>query len=41
MNKNKIIFGILLSGLMITSCVKDLDVQPQDPNTIMAMILFT
>ena len=34
-NKN-IIFGILLSALMVTSCVKDLDVKPQDPNTIMA-----
>ena len=36
MNNKNIIFGILLSALMVTSCVKDLDVKPQDPNTIMA-----
>lgn len=36
MNKITIIFGILLSSLMITSCVKDLDVKPKDPNTILA-----
>ncbi len=36
MNKKTIIFGILLSSLMITSCVKDLDVKPKDPNTILA-----
>jgi hypothetical protein len=36
MNKNKILMAIFLSALMITSCVKDLDVTPQDPDTIMA-----
>ncbi len=36
MNKRNIILGILLSTLMITSCVKDLDIKPKDPNTIMA-----
>lgn len=36
MNKIKIIFGIVLSTLMMTSCVKDLDVTPITPNTIMA-----
>jgi len=36
MNKIKIILGIALSALMMTSCVKDLDVTPITPNTIMA-----
>lgn len=36
MNKRNIILGIFLSTLMITSCVKDLDITPKDPNTIMA-----
>jgi len=36
MNKNKILLTIFLSALMITSCVNDLDVTPQDPDTIMA-----
>ncbi len=36
MNKRILIFGIILSSLMITSCLKDLDVKPQDPNTILA-----
>ena len=36
MNKRNIILGILLSTLMITSCVEDLDIKPKDPNTIMA-----
>ena len=31
-----IIMGILLSSLMISSCVKDLDVTPVDPNKILA-----
>ncbi|MDX9730049.1 MAG: RagB/SusD family nutrient uptake outer membrane protein, partial [Bacteroidales bacterium] len=36
MNKKIIIFGIILSALMISSCVKDLDVTPNDPTKILA-----
>ena len=36
MFKNKIFIAILLSALMITSCVKDLDVKPMDPDAILA-----
>ncbi len=36
MNKKIFIVGIVLSTLMIASCVKDLDVTPKDRNTIMA-----
>lgn len=36
MNKIKIILGIVLSTLLMTSCVKDLDVTPITPNTILA-----
>ena len=36
MNKKILILGIVLSTLMITSCVKDLNVIPKDPNTILA-----
>ncbi len=36
MYKNKIFLALFLSTLMFTSCVKDLDVKPQDPNTILA-----
>lgn len=36
MNKKIIIFGIMLSALMISSCVKDLDVTPNDPTKILA-----
>lgn len=36
MNTKKIILGILLSALMVTSCVKDLDITPKDPDTILA-----
>ena len=36
MNKKIFILGIALSALIITSCVKDLDVTPKDPNTILA-----
>lgn len=36
MNKKIIVFGIFLSILAISSCVKDLDVKPKDPNTILA-----
>jgi starch-binding outer membrane protein, SusD/RagB family len=36
MNKNIIIIGIGLITLAISSCVKDLDVVPKDPSTIMA-----
>jgi len=35
MYKNKILIAIF-SALMITSCVKDLDVKPMDPNVILA-----
>jgi len=34
--KKNIILGIILSMVMISSCVKDLDVKPKDPNTILA-----
>lgn len=36
MYKNKIFIAIFLSALMITSCVKDLDVKPMDPDVILA-----
>src|SRR5664279_2665102 len=36
MNKKYIILGVLLSTLMISSCVKDLNVKPKDPNTILS-----
>jgi hypothetical protein len=36
MNKKILIFGIILSALMVSSCVKDLDVVPQDPTKILA-----
>lgn len=36
MNKKTIILGIVLSSLIITSCVKDLDVKPKDPSSILA-----
>lgn len=36
MNKKIFIVGIVLSTMMIASCVKDLDVTPKDPNTILA-----
>lgn len=36
MNKKTIILGFLLSGLAITSCLNDLDVKPNDPNSILA-----
>ncbi len=36
MNKKIFILGIMLSALTIGSCVKDLNVTPKDPNTIMA-----
>ncbi len=36
MNKKIFIFGIILSALMISSCVKDLDVTPKDPTKILA-----
>jgi starch-binding outer membrane protein, SusD/RagB family len=41
MNKKIIIFGIILSALMISSCVKDLDVTPNDPTKILAGNLAT
>ncbi len=36
MNNKFLISGILFCALIITSCVNDLDVKPQDPNTILA-----
>ena len=36
MNKKIIILGMFLSTLLATSCVKDLDVKPKDPNTILS-----
>lgn len=36
MSRVKIIFGIVLSALAISSCVKDLDIKPKDPNSILA-----
>ncbi|PCH70033.1 MAG: RagB/SusD family nutrient uptake outer membrane protein [Bacteroidales bacterium] len=36
MKKIYIIFGILITALMYTSCVDDLDVKPTDPNKILA-----
>ncbi|HLN53704.1 MAG TPA: RagB/SusD family nutrient uptake outer membrane protein [Lentimicrobium sp.] len=36
MKKNKFIIGFLLSTLMIVSCVKDLDLTPKDPSTILS-----
>jgi hypothetical protein len=36
MNKKILIFGIILSALMISSCVKDLDIVPKDPTKILA-----
>ncbi|NVO21214.1 MAG: RagB/SusD family nutrient uptake outer membrane protein [Bacteroidetes bacterium] len=36
MNSKIIILGVLLSALMVTSCVKDLNITPKDPNKILA-----
>lgn len=36
MNKKHIIFGFALSLMMVTSCVKDLDVTPKDPTMILS-----
>ena len=36
MNRKILILGICLSAMMFTSCVKDLDVKPVDPNSILA-----
>ncbi|SDB97571.1 RagB/SusD family nutrient uptake outer membrane protein [Williamwhitmania taraxaci] len=36
MKTRNIILGIVLSTLMVTSCVKDLDITPKDPNTILS-----
>ena len=36
MKRNIFILGIMLSVLTYTSCVKDLDVKPTDPNTILS-----
>jgi len=36
MKKVKILFGIFLASLVITACVKDLDVRPKDPNSILS-----
>ncbi len=36
MRNRYLILGIIFSTLMVTSCVKDLDVTPKDPNTILS-----
>ena len=36
MKNNKLFLGILLSTLMIVSCVKDLDLTPKDPSSILS-----
>jgi len=36
MKNRNIILGILFSTLVVTSCVKDLNVTPKDPNTILS-----
>lgn len=36
MNKKVITIGIALSLMIVSSCVKDLDVTPKDPNTILS-----
>ncbi len=36
MYKNKIFIATFFALVLLTSCVKDLDVKPKDPNTIMA-----
>lgn len=36
MKKSKFIIGFLLSTLIMVSCVKDLDLTPKDPSTILA-----
>lgn len=36
MNKKITTLGIILSALVFTSCVNDLDIKPKDPNTILA-----
>lgn len=40
MNNKNIFLGIILSALIVTSCVKDLDIKPKDPNTILAGNLY-
>jgi hypothetical protein len=34
--KYNILLGVILSAFVLSSCVKDLDVKPKDPNTILA-----
>ena len=36
MNKNILKIAVVLAALIFGSCVKDLDVTPKDPDTIMA-----
>ncbi len=36
MNKKILILGTILSAILVTSCVKDLNVKPIDPNSILA-----
>lgn len=36
MKKSKIIIGLLLSTLIMVSCMKDLDLTPKDPSTILS-----
>ncbi|MFH1120363.1 MAG: RagB/SusD family nutrient uptake outer membrane protein [Bacteroidota bacterium] len=36
MKKNKFLFGFFLSALILVSCVKDLDVNPKDPSSVLS-----
>ena len=36
MKKNKFLFGFFLSALIFVSCVKDLDVNPKDPSSVLS-----
>lgn len=39
--RRKITLGLALSALMVTSCVKDLDVTPKDPSTILSSNVYS
>lgn len=36
MKRIKVLFGIFLAATVLTACVKDLEVKPKDPNTILS-----
>ncbi|MDD4087550.1 MAG: RagB/SusD family nutrient uptake outer membrane protein [Bacteroidales bacterium] len=40
MKKKILILAVIFTGLMVASCMKDLDVKPKDPNTILSGNLF-